>query len=248
MLVAEDGTRIGTYQPPIPARKDLVVGAGGLTSFNTFENNFWSRNVVTTEVGRIQLAITLTSAASPYNGLVIYPDGDGRVVQPGTHTMMWDGRLPDSGEIYIGTITIQIWFTAYPANYVAVKNNAPIITGPKTLGVAPPYLEVKADPYLVYLSYGQFTRFLYHIDQDAMVTIKLLPPGVSDFNASSAVTVYTGTQVGGIDHEVEWSGVLASDPNAVTREISEDGAHTFAIEAVANGISTLYRGVLNAYQ
>jgi hypothetical protein len=57
---------------------------------------------------------------------------------------------------------------------------------------------VKSDPYLMTCSYGQFTRFLYNVDQDCRVTVKILPPGISDPSSTEAIVL--------VDDELQTAG------------------------------------------
>ncbi|MCO6411406.1 MAG: right-handed parallel beta-helix repeat-containing protein [Thiogranum sp.] len=247
-LTAADGTRIGNYMPPLVATpSDLFMGGGASVPFNTFKNEFFKQAATAPVNGRARLRIAL--ATSPYIGQVIYPDGDGIDMLAGeTRTFLWDGRIPGTADIFIGTMTAYLDFTPHGPNYVTVRTPAPVITGPNAIGPAAPYLEVKADPYIVYLSYGQLVKVHYHIDRDAQVTIKLLPPGVTDFDDASAVLVKNESQAAQ-DHTVEWQGLVPAGDGR-DRSLPADGVYTLAIEAVAGdtGASTLYRAVLSAYQ
>ena len=247
VLEASDGTRIGRYLPTAtPATARVDVGSGGsYPNFNGYTNDYWRADVTLGEPGRVRLVLTLQSLGNK----VIYPNGAGEVLDAGTHTLVWDGRDPETGDIYVGSFQVRIDHVAFPGNGVWVVGNnvnpPPVVTG--TLS-----LEVKTDPYLVYLSYGQFTKFSYRLDvpggAPAYVEIKLLPPGVLDPSDPRAVVVKRQLQVPG-DYTVQWDGISASDSNGVTRDIGEDGAYTFAISATtSSGQSTLVRSVINAYQ
>jgi hypothetical protein len=160
----------------------------------------------------------------------------------------WDGRIPGTADIYIGSFTAYLNFTTFGPNYVVINGAAPVIKGPDATGPSAPYLEVKADPYIVYLSYGQLVNVHYNIDRQSQVTIKLLPPGVADFNDPSAVLVKDELQAAQ-DHTVEWQGLdVAGDGR--DRTLPADGVYTLAIRAVAtdSGASTIYKAVLSAYQ
>jgi flagellar hook assembly protein FlgD len=247
-LTASDGTRIANYTPAYsPATSDLFVGGGGNQSFNTFRNDFFNRAATAPANGRAQLRLAL--ATSPYVGQSIFPDGDGIAMEAGENRQFfWDGRIPGTADIYIGSFTAYLNFTTFGPNYVVVRSEAPVIKGPDAIGPSAPYLEVKADPYIVYLSYGQLVNVHYNIDRQSQVTIKLLPPGVTDFNDPSAVLVTDELQ-SAQDHTVEWQGLdVAGDGR--DRTLPADGVYTLAIKAVAtdSGASTIYKAVLSAYQ
>jgi flagellar hook assembly protein FlgD len=247
-LTATDGIRIGNYTPThTPTITDLFLGTGGNQSFNTFMNDFFNRAATAPANGRAQLRLAL--ATSPYVGQSILPDGDGIAMEAGTNRQFfWDGRIPGTADIYIGSFTAYLNFTTFGPNYVVVRSEAPVIKGPDAIGPSAPYVEVKADPYIVYLSYGQLMNVHYNIDRQSQVTIKLLPPGVTDFDDPSAVLVKDELQAAQ-DHTVEWQG-LDSTGDGRDRTLPADGVYTLAIRAVAtdSGASTLYKAVLSAYQ
>jgi hypothetical protein len=151
-----------------------------------------------------------------------------------------------SGDVYI-------YFyppTTLPSNVVIVKN-APAITGTAMA----PEIEVKSNPYQIVHSYEQFSQIGYRIDQDAYVTVKLLPPGISDTNSSQAVTVVnnqlTAANNGSgqpIDHIVEWTGYNVADTNNIL--ISAEGDYTFIIQAISvqTGSTATWRGAIRLYQ
>jgi flagellar hook assembly protein FlgD len=245
ILEASDGTRLGQYTPTEVPATDRIDSGFNTTypNFNGYTNDHWKANVTLNQPGRVQLILTLQSLGNKK----IYPDGAGRILEAGAHTLTWDGRDPDTGDLYMGTFQVQINLTGLPTNTLRVTGNdrTPIVTG--TVSV-----EVKTDPYLVYLSYGQVTKFAYRLEapesEVAWVQVKLLPPGVYDPADPRATLIDQGFKGSG-DYDVQWDGITASDPNKLMREIGEDGAHTFAIEAISStGQTTLVRSVINAYQ
>jgi hypothetical protein len=169
---------------------------------------------------------------------------------PGIHPLTWDGR-DANGQLVSGSC--DIYFDApllLKPNSVIVRGTKPVITG----AGASPSIEVKSNPYRIAHSYEQISRITYRLDQDSYVTVKLLPPGVSDPASPSAI-VLTNAEMqaarsGGqpVDHALEWKGYQDADTNDIL--VSEEGSYTFAIQAtsVATGASTLYRGALQLWQ
>lgn len=243
VLQASDGTRLGIYDPSsITAVQPLGV-TNTSSSFNPFKNDYWSTDVTLAGPGRVRLGLILYDDGNRW----IFPDGPGLAMLAETQTLYWDGRDPDTGIPYTGTFSMQVDYIAYSANTVVVtgSNGATQITGSGA------HVQVTADPYLVYLSYGHYTKINYHLttadNQAAQVVIKLLPPGVMDFDDPQAIEIHNQQQMTG-DHEVTWTGIDPNDTHETTRTITTDGPFTFAIQATVNGVSTLYRGVINAYQ
>lgn len=243
-LDVTDGIRSSRYAPINTVTSSNYVSGSSLTlSFNAYKNEYWSVTDTFPSIGRAQLNLNLIGT-----GMVIQPDGEGFPVSAGSHTFYWDGRIPSTGELFIGSISYWISYTPYAANTILVNS---VGLEPVVGGVGP-YIEVKSDPYIVYLSYGQFTELFYNLTtpggQSADVQIKLLPPGVIDFNDPKAIMIHEENQAPK-NYRIRWTGIDSTDINGKTRNIKEDGAQTFAIKAtLSNGTSTLTRGVINVYQ
>lgn len=167
---------------------------------------------------------------------------------PGGHDLVvWNGR--DASGVPV--TDVRWYYIGVPeplrVNSVIVQGVTPTVTG----NLSSPRVEVKSDPYLIYGSYNQVTRIAYCLDQDAVVTMKLLRPGFVDPDDPEGVVhtfvadeIRTATDCagGGAPHEESFAG--KSIPG-------EEGAYTFTIEArsvVAPGYETLYRGVVQARQ
>jgi hypothetical protein len=188
----------------------------------------------------MQVRVCTTPTHYPYNWVPF---------APGTHTITWDGRGAD-GQLVTGTCDIYFDAPLYmKANAVIVQGTKPTIVGTG----AGPNIEVKSDPYRIAHSYEQISRITYRLDQDAYVTVKLLPPGVSD-PASPAAIVLTDNELQTarngttpVDHALEWKGYDDQDTNDIL--VSDEGAYTFAIQATgtATGATTLYRGSLQLW-
>jgi parallel beta-helix repeat protein len=237
-LYATDGVRSVIYNPGVEGTP------GGSTvndaNYNFYTNDFWKTTYTLTTPARLSVYVS----ASNYYPVNAVP------YDTGTHVLYWDGRgatgLPVTARLNVSVPAAQKLKT----NSVIVDGVVPEITGTS----AAPDIEVKSDPYLVYHSYEQLTNMSYRIDQDAYVTIKLLPPGVSDPQDSSAIVLIDNqlqtAESGGqpVDHQVSWTGYDVLDTNNIL--IDQDGSYTFAIEATsaATGFQTLYRGFVQLYR
>ena len=186
----------------------------------------------------------------PQGGTEFFPIKD--VFYPaGTQWLYWNGRGPDNKLVAASSDLFVFDGAATRPNAVFVIAPAVAITGP----LAVPDIEVRSDPYLVTHSYGQVSRIVYRISNDANVKVVLLPPGIVDPDSVAAITL-TPTQLqpardgGGaaIDYTVEWKGYATTDPNGIT--VSTEGDYTYAIVATLPNTShtTVYRGVLNLYR
>lgn len=228
------------------------TGAGGLngsgtgiidSSFNAHRNDYWKMDYNLPSKGRVRMQVSgcSGSAVYPYNWVAL---------PAGVHNIVWDGR-DASGRVLSGSCNIYFDApkTLAPAS-VIVKGVAPIVSG----NDVSPNVEVKSNPYLVIHSYESIAKMVYRVSQDAYVTIKLLPPGVADFNHASAIVLVNNelkralNNGNPVDQTVEWKGFLNTDTNNIL--VSADGTHTFAIRATSSvsGKSSLYKGSLQLIQ
>ena len=241
-ILANDGTRIAAYDPPPPG----TIGSGSGTvdaTYNANENDFWKMNYTMNHYGRVRMQVggCTTPTHFPYNW-VPFP--------PGVHPLIWDGR-DASGRLVTGSC--DIYFDAplmMKSNMVIVRGAKPLVSG----AGASPNIEVKSNPFRIAHSYEQISRISYRVDQDSYVTVKLLPPGVSDPSSPQAIvltdTVLQPASSGGApaDYQVEWRGYEELDSNDIL--VSDEGSYTFAITATSavSGATTVYRGVLQLWQ
>lgn len=244
---ATDGANVGIYTTP-STMANPVTGVFGAVpnAYNVYANDFVDFQMD-----------ALNAGARPR--IEVRPDGEptfridgGRAYPKGVSRVVWDGRRPDGS--LIGNKLAYVYVAVDSGN--AIVPNSFVVEPAPTVGGVAPVVEVKADPYRVHHSYDQISRIAYRIDQPAVITLKLLPPGVADFADPSAVVLIGGelqqAQSDGvpIDHVAEWSGYDPNDPTpANVNEIRTlaDGVSTFAIQAVSavTGHSTLYRGVID---
>jgi parallel beta-helix repeat protein len=238
-----EGARVTDYDPPDIDNVGSNSGTVDAT-FNANANDFFKMNLNVSDLkARVRMRVSgcTPTAHYPYNWVPF--------VQ-GATPIMWDGRDANGA---LATGVCDVYFDApdplRPFS-VIVKGTKPQITGKR----ASPNLEVGAEPYIVVHSYDQIGRFTYRVSLDSNVTVKLLPPGVTDFADSGAITlvnnVFQTAQSGGLpaDYVVEWTGNDGVDTNNIL--VSAEGTYTIAIQATstANGQSSLYRGSLQLYQ
>jgi parallel beta-helix repeat protein len=241
-LTASYGAGSFTWNPAEPPPINPPGSGGGFsflsagtgpTSFNTYRNVFWQRDVNITNSVRVDFIVTPVGSTTGFKVFekIAYPAGTPKIV--------WDGR-DLAGQIVANAVQLKLFMpdNRLRYNHVIVQD-----VDPNVRGVAP-YVEVKSNPWYVVHSYGQLAKVAYHVDQPAAVTVKLLPPGIADPNHASAITMLPATAQAAGDHTVEWTGPAAADPNLV--RFAEEGAFTFTIQALntATGRSALYRGVL----
>jgi parallel beta-helix repeat protein len=238
VLEAASGARSDAYLPT--SGHEVGGGSGTIdASYNAFTNDYWQM-IYNQYSGPGRVSMQITPSGEPAFWLF-----ENRPLEAGDTLLVWDGRRLDGSIVEQST---NIYFpppwTMRP-NYIITKGAVPVISGQA------PYIEVKADPYLLTCSYGQFSRFLYAIDQDARVTVKLLPPGISDSNSSEAIVVVDDElQTAGNHTIADWSPADETDPNANSFLIEADGAYTLIIEATDpdSGFSSLWRATITIRQ
>jgi hypothetical protein len=241
VIEASDGTRMGRYDTssvvyPSPATFQQVN-----TTCDAYRNIFASTDVTVTQPGLAALRLNTP------NGY-IYPFGvGGTPILAGTTTLYWDCRDPLTGALASLPAMSMAAFTTFPVNTILVDT---VYQPAKVKGIGA-NIEVKSDPYLVYLSYGQFTKIAYNLEligvTSAQVDIKLLPPLVLNFDDPSAISIFSGSRPAGA-HEVTWKGLLSGPEDAKRSVGGAEGAYTFAIKTTVNGVTSLYRGTLSVYQ
>jgi parallel beta-helix repeat protein len=241
VITGSDGTRYGRYDESAVSISTQATFTSINTQCDAKRNIFASLSVTTPQPGTAGIQL------STPNG-TIYPFGvNGRPVPEGTTILYWDCRDPATGALATFPASQTAAFFRFPPNTILVEGYD---TLPKISGSGS-NVEVKTDPYLIYLSYGQFTKIRYALElfevSSAQVDIKLLPPGILNIDDASAINVFSGIQPAG-EHEVTWSGVLSGTESAQRTSSSTEGAYTFAIKVTSNGASSLYRGTLSVYQ
>jgi parallel beta-helix repeat protein len=244
VIFIEEGLRTAIYDPPDSGATGS--GTGSIDgSYNASRNDYWKMNyTLSPPKSRVRMQVSgcgVSGTHFPYNWVPYLP---------GTFLTIWDGR-DQNGNIVSGTC--DVYFDApdrlKPAS-VIVKGIRPVIVGTG----ASPNIEVKSNPYRATHSYDQISRFTYRIDHDSYVTVKLLPPGISDPASPQAIVlvnnVLQNALSGGspVDHTVEWRGYDTGDTNDIL--VTSEGTYSFIIQATsaATGSSATYRGSLQLYQ
>ncbi len=241
VIEASDASHYGRYDPTsVVVSAEANFGAVG-TICDVYRNVFAAFSLTTPQPGLAGVQLTTP------NGIV-YPFGEGgKPVPAGATTLYWDCRDPLTGAIVAFPANQMSAFTRFPLNTIFVDG----LDGAAKIKGSGANVEVKSNPYLIYLSFAQFTKISYNLElfnaQNTLVEIKLLPPTVLSFNDPLAVLIFSGVQSAG-DHELTWKGYVGTIENAKRATTSTEGAYTFAIKTTTNGVSSLYRGTLSVYQ
>ncbi len=157
------------------------------------------------------------------------------------YSLDWDGKnrdgkivaspgllIPGTSERFDLILDCQPMLLA--ENHIIVKS---IIN----VGDAPKITQVKADPYELQLSYGEFVRIKYNLSRNASVTITLVSP------SGTAINIANGQAQSAGDQEFEWRGIDSTDASGKKLVLSEEGIYTVRITAVnpeSGSISTAY--------
>lgn len=245
-LTAIRGVDNFVLDPAAPAALGSVGLVGAFpAAFNPYRNEHLIVDLNVATPSLVTMYINPNDGPPPFNTI------ENQFYPAGLNQAIWNGRAP-TGEIINGGI--YVWFPTP----IKVRPNAIYVSGaaPRLFdSINAPDVSIKSDPYLITHSYEQFARVAYSIDQDAIVTFKLLPPGVFDPADGGAITLVNQQLQLALDglglplnHVVEWRGHAPLDTNQIL--VADEGVYTFTIEAesVASGRSTLYRGVLQVRQ
>jgi flagellar hook assembly protein FlgD len=231
--------KFNRYIQLLSSAPSMWVGLGGYsmppeaTAFNPYKNDFFSYSfsLLNNNVGRGELRIRYRFGTGPWQTLV---REEGGLVFPGSNSVFWDGR-DNSGQILTGYSAIDYYLVGrtnpFAEHFLGLKSNHVVVTGnePRLPGVS-----LKADPYLMNLSYGQVARLGYSLEDTADVTVSVQDPT----GATVALLVNAEERQPG-DHEVVWDGVLPDG-----RLPFLPGHYTFSVTATdaLSGESVTRRG------
>ena len=250
-LHAESGTESVNYSltgESLPVSEG-ASRAGSIDSrYNILKNDFLALNINVNRASRLSLRI---SYYTENQTLKSFDAVSQKPLMPGAHMIYWDGRETD-GSMLMKNVS---WNIPAPRNLrydtIIIEGGMPVITGTGTA----PNIEVKPDPYLVMHSYDQISRFTYRIDQDSYVTLKILPPGITNIDDEDAVTVFDNVLQAANDSNgnpkdylIDWRGYNETDINNIM--IASEGVHTFVIMATSHktGFSSIYRGAIQLFK
>ncbi len=253
-IFIDSGDWKDNFSPALQAQNFTNMYYPGAAGVDVPANNFYNQRIF------FDAPRTVTAILTPDIGAPItlvknkaYDITDTNIV--------WDGRRPDGSPLLNTAFTVAFTEDMFATkNVIFVRGARPDITGEDyQTGEAQPYLEVKSDPYLIQHSYDQVSKVSFYVDQDSMVEVKLLPPGIYDPTDSSAKILMSNQPLSAesapgvpLLHSFIWRGyddsVATPDTNNIL--VSQEGLYTFTITATSNatGLSTLHRGSLNLYQ
>lgn len=135
----------------------------------------------------------------------------------GSSQIRWNGR-DSQGVPMEGPLRAYVWDDG------KTRPNTILLEGAPTIRGAPPAIEVRASPHLLYRSYGhEEAEFVYRLDQDASVAIHLIPPGATD--PMDWVLLASGPRSSGTDYTVPIDPVV----------VANEGEGTYGIHIEATG-------------
>ena len=212
----------------------LSVGSGFGTvdpAYNPYTNDFWSMLYTNQFDGRVTMQVTPT-AQPTFDVFTLEPH------QVESFQIEWDGRKPNGDFV---TVASSIYFpppTTLRPHYMLTKGNTPRISG------------IKSDPYRLFMSYAHVSRLSFTLERDSLVTLTLLPPGISNPADPSGRQLLTSQLMTVGPHEVLFDPVNAGIANEDTFLFDEEGPYTFAIQTVnaATGATSLRRGVVSMFR
>lgn len=205
ILEASVGTSAGLYSPPAPTGTG-TVNCSQSTGLDPAKN--------------IPMTVTYTPAQPSRVNIVIdwgsqnFKIMDAVAATQDSHTFVWDGRNPSGKLLDFGAKA-----TCSVASLLGENH---IITTGDTVRIS----EVKTDPYMMHLSYGQFTRIKYTVSRDANVTLKLTSP------SGAIITLFNNQAQTAGAHEIEWTGIDSADPAGKNMLATEEGDYMVSVQAV----------------
>lgn len=260
-LVANDGAVQTLYKLPFAPPVEIGVNTWGTVvddiEYNAYANEAWKVKM------RMEIPVRLTMRLTP--GISHSDESRSKSINPifevpypqGEHWFSWDGRYSNGEIAPPGHLTYRFEIANLADNYIIVKGTKPSILGtqqPELIDGVPNF-EVKAEPYLIFHSYDQASEIAYQINQDATVSIVLLPPDVYDINHPDALTILDAQQQQSHDvngqpilHSYTWKGFTDTDGNDIVSHAQ--GSFTFVIKAVSSitGFESIYRGNLQIFR
>ncbi len=240
VLTASSGALTAVYDPPRPPRTSYFSGTFD-AQFNSAKNDYWEvsdLNFVQAE--RVVLEAYPSSGPSFLIAIKVYPTGANQQV-------FWDGRDP-AGNVITGMVSVFLSpKDVLKTNSVIITGNTPILTG----GGTAPTIEIMTNPSLVTLTYEQIFSMVYRVDQNAYVSMRLMPPaGSTQVAVTLQNRVLTTALQNGLpkDQNFSWRGYAGADTNNLL--IAEEGTYTVEItaESVATGVTTVFRSSVSLYE
>jgi flagellar hook assembly protein FlgD len=212
--VAADSEKTVSYNPAAPTATVNISCTQG-ASYDPYRNKPLEINYTLAQPARAKLAIkNATQLAVPLNNVPYYT---------GNYRYEWAGRDDQDNLMPYGA-TASCSATPLGENVIITTGDTPQITS------------VKADPYEINLSYGEFTRIQYTLSRNATVTLTLTSP------LNTVYTLKSEPQTAGA-HEVKWPDPATNAGNQFA--VSEEGIYTITIQAVTtSGRSYVAIGVL----
>ncbi len=220
ILEASDGTKTDSYNPPAP------TGTGSVTctadTYDPYKNDPLIINYTLSQPARVTLSMQ-RAGVQPFDIMSAVPQVSG------SYSYEWDGRGP-VGEIVSDALNNRCMIASL------LGENAIV-----TSGDTPKVSAVKSDPYMITLSYGQFTKILYSLSRNATVTVTL-----DKYQGLSIMLISGESQAEG-EHELSWNGLDPSDQTGKALTASSEGTYNVTVEAVnpSTGSKSRYRAYLH---
>jgi flagellar hook assembly protein FlgD len=205
ILAASDGTGTGGYNPPAP------TGTGTVTCTQSAGLDPVSNQpmiVTYTPAQPSRVNINIDWASQNFKILDAFP------VLSGNHTFVWDGRNQNGDLLDNGAKASCSAASLLRENFIITTGDAVKIS------------EVKTDPYMIHLAYGQLTRIKYTLSRDANITIKLTSP------SGAVITLFNNQAQSAGAQEVDWNGMDATDTAGMKTLITEGGDYMVSVQAV----------------
>ncbi len=219
VLEASDGTKTDSYSPDAPTGTGTMTCSQS-TGFDFAKNLPMTVTYTPVQASRVNISISWGSQN--------FKIQDAVAATSGSHTYVWDGRNASNKLLDTGAESSCSVASFLGENF--------IITTGDTVRIS----ELKTDPYMMHLSYGQFTRIKYTLSRDANITIKLTSPSGTVFTIVNSQPQIAGPQ------EIDWNGTDPADTTGKNELTADEGDYMVSVQAVnpSTGTSSTARGML----
>jgi flagellar hook assembly protein FlgD len=214
ILEASDGVRTDAYSRPTPTGTGTVTCSQS-TGMSPLKNIPMTITYTPAQPSRVSLSIVWSSQT--FTILNEFP------ALTATQSFVWEGRNPNNKLLDLGARAYCTVASMLPENYLITSGDAVEIT------------DVKTDPYIMSLAYGQFTHITYATSQDANVSISLTSP------SGMVISLLTNQFKSAGPQEFTWNGLDAADTTGKATLITEEGDYMVTVQAVnpATGTSRI---------
>jgi hypothetical protein len=210
---------------PTPTSDGSVPFCSQDASYDWHKNDPLTVSYTPSQAARISVIINLNNDAKVFKILDAAPHFAGY-----NYSLDWTGFSPEEIVIFGNAVAECYVDSLLPGNVIITTGKTPTIS------------HLKADPYEIHLSYGEYVRIIYDLSRGANVTLQLKS------STGLPITLLNGEWQSAGQHVIEWNGINAADLTRKQLLISEEGDYTISIQAVNQGAIFTKKGLLRIWK